>query len=218
MMPKKLLVAATSAEIMDICGQIEPYKVIEINDNWSVLVTGVGIVPTVFHLAKALTSNHYDHVLNVGLAGAINRSLAIGQTVNVISEEFAFWGAEDHDNFLSVFKSGLQSPNEFPFTNEKLIPIKSNFGLPPIQKVSGLTVQAVTGSLKSVNSLHQNYHSDIETMEGAAVFYVANQLDVPAIQIRSISNYVEPRNRVNWKIQEALNELTAVVKPLLDFK
>lgn len=215
MMPKKLLVAATSSEIMDICGQIEPYKVIKINDNWSVLVTGVGIVPTVFHLTKALTSNHYDYVLNVGLAGAINRSLAIGQTVNVISEEFAFWGAEDHDNFLSVFKSGLQSPNEFPFTNEKLLPIQSNFGLPPIQKVSGLTVQTVTGSLKSVDLLERHYHSDVETMEGAAVFYVANQLDVPVIQIRSISNYVEPRNRVNWKIQEALTALSSIVRPML---
>lgn len=55
-------------------------------------------------------------------------------------------------------------------------------------------------------------------MEGAAVFYVANQLNIPAIQIRSISNYVEPRDRANWKIQEALSSLSTVIKPLLELK
>jgi futalosine hydrolase len=44
-------------------------------------------------------------------------------------------------------------------------------------------------------------------MEGAAVLYVAEMLDIPAIQIRSISNYVEPRNRENWKIKEAIENL-----------
>ena len=218
MKPKKLLVAATSAEIMEICGQIEPYKVIEIGDNWSVLVTGVGIVPTVFHLTKVLSSNHFQLVLNVGLAGAINRSLSIGQTVNIISDEFAFWGSEDNDDFLSVYNSGLLNANEFPFTNEILFPLKSEFDLPSIPKVSGLTVQTVTGSLKSIVLLQQHYQSDVESMEGAAVFYVANQLNIPAIQIRSISNYVEPRNRANWKIQEALSSLSTVIKPLLELK
>ena len=218
MKPKKLLVAATSAEIMEICGQIEPYKVTEIGNNWSVLVTGVGIAPTVFHLTNVLGIDHFQLVLNVGLAGAINRTISIGQTVNVIVDEFAFWGSEDNGDFLSVFKSGLQSANEFPFTNEKLFPLKSDFGIPPIQKVSGLTVQTVTGSLKSIDLLHQHYQSDVESMEGAAVFYVANQLKVPAVQLRSISNYVDPRNIENWKIQEALSSLSTIIKPLLELK
>jgi futalosine hydrolase len=45
-------------------------------------------------------------------------------------------------------------------------------------------------------------------MEGAAVFYVAMKMNIPCIQIRSISNYVERRNRESWKIKEALESLT----------
>ncbi len=216
MKPKNLLVAATSAEIIDICGQIQPYQITEINENWSVLVTGVGIVPTVFHLTKALCTNNFRFVLNVGLAGAINKSLSLGETVNIISDEFAFWGSEDNDHFLSVFKTGLQNANEFPFLNEKIVPLKNDFNLPAIQIVSGLTVQTVTGSLKSIKLIQENYHADVESMEGAAVFYVANQFNIPAAQIRTISNYVEPRNRENWKIQESLKALSIVVKPMLE--
>jgi futalosine hydrolase len=215
MKPKNLLVAATSAEIMEICGPIEPYQLTDINQNWSVLVTGIGIIPTVFHLTKVLSTNNFQFVLNVGIAGAINRKLSIGQNVNIISEELAFWGSEDNDDFLSVFKTGLQNSNEYPFSNGKILPLKSDFDLPLIEKVSGLTVQTVTGSLKSIDLLHQHYHADVESMEGAAVFYVANQFNIPVAQIRSISNYVEPRNRDNWKIQEALKALSSVVKPIL---
>jgi futalosine hydrolase len=215
MKPKNLLVAATSAEIMDICGPIKPYQLTDINQNWSVLVTGVGIVPTVFHMTKVLSRNNFQFVLNVGIAGAINRKLSIGQTVNIVSDEFAFWGSEDNDDFLSVFKAGLQNSNEYPFSNGKILPLKSDFDLPSIEMVSGLTVQTVTGSVQSIDFLHQHYHADVESMEGAAVFYVANQFNIPAAQIRSISNYVEPRNRDNWKIKAAFTALTVVVKPML---
>lgn len=215
MKPKNLMVAATSAEIKDICGQIQPYQLTEINADWSVFVTGVGIVPTVFHLTKVLSGNNFQFVLNVGIAGAINRTLSLGETVNVISDEFAFWGSENHDDFLSVFNSGLQNSNEYPFSRGKILPLKSNFELSSIKAVSGLTVQTVTGSAKSIDLLNQHYCADVESMEGAAVFYVASQFNIPAVQIRSISNYVEPRNRENWKMHEALTALSYIVKPML---
>ena len=76
-------------------------------------------------------------------------------------------------------------------------------------------MQTVTGSEASLKLLQKTYNADSESMEGAAVFYVANQFKIPALQIRAISNYVEPRNRDNWKIKEALDALTSVVKPLI---
>ena len=215
MKPMNLLVAATSAEIIDICGTIVPFQVTKINENWEVLVAGVGMVSTVFHLTNALNSNKYSQIVNVGLAGAINRELYLGQVVNVVSDEFAFWGAEDNWTFLSVFDLHLQNENEPPFQNKKLVPSQSEFKLDNLQKVKGLTVQTVTGSEASLELLQKTYNADSESMEGAAVFYVANQFKIPALQIRAISNYVEPRNRDNWKIKEALDALTSVVKPLI---
>jgi futalosine hydrolase len=44
-------------------------------------------------------------------------------------------------------------------------------------------------------------------MEGAAFFYVCRQLNVPCIQIRAVSNYVEKRNRDAWNIPLAIKNL-----------
>jgi futalosine hydrolase len=56
-------------------------------------------------------------------------------------------------------------------------------------------------------------------MEGAAVFYVCLKQGIKCIQIRSISNYVERRNRDAWNIPLALNNLhkrsTQLLKELL---
>jgi futalosine hydrolase len=215
MSSKNLLVAATSAEINGLCGHIEPYTITAINDSWEVLVTGLGMVSTVFHLTSALHLNKYSQIVNVGLAGAINRELFIGQVVNVIADEFAFWGAENKGEFLSVFDLNLQSENERPFHNKVITPDQTNFKLENIQKVNGLTVQTVTGSAKSIDLLLKTYNADVESMEGAAVFYVANQFNIPATQIRAISNYVEPRNRDNWKIKEAIEALNDIIKPIV---
>jgi len=216
MSTKNLLVAATSAEINGICGHIEPYTVTSINNNWDVIVAGVGMVATVFHLTKALHKNTYSQIINVGLAGAINRDLSLGQVVNVVSDEFAFLGSENNGDFLSVFDLQLQNENEKPFQNKVLQAIPTYFNLEHLQKVKGLTVQTVTGTLSSIDFLVQTYNANVESMEGAAVFYVANQFEIPTAQIRAISNYVEPRNRDNWKIKEALDALNHAVFPLIN--
>ncbi|HRR11988.1 MAG TPA: hypothetical protein P5139_08260, partial [Tenuifilum sp.] len=58
----------------------------------------------------------------------------------------------------------------------------------------------------------------IETMESAAVFYVCLKLGKPFFCLRAVSNYVEPRNRQNWKIDIAVqnlwNELVLLVSYL----
>jgi futalosine hydrolase len=52
-------------------------------------------------------------------------------------------------------------------------------------------------------------------MEGAVVLYVCNWVGIPCIQIRSISNFVEPRDSAQWNIPLALEELNQSVKEVL---
>ncbi len=215
MKQKSLLVASTIAEVSGLVGTVAPYKVTPINDNWNVLITGVGMVPTVFHLSQALHEEKYLRIMNIGLAGAINRNLLLEEVVNVIDDEFAFWGSEDNDDYLSVFDLNLQKVDESPFTNRKLIPLATDFSIATYKKVHGLTVQTVTGSSNSLLKLNKYYAADIESMEGAAVFYVANQFGIPALQLRAISNYVEPRNRKSWRMKEALSALFDAVRNLI---
>ncbi len=44
-------------------------------------------------------------------------------------------------------------------------------------------------------------------MEGAAFHYACLQENIPFLQLRSISNYVEVRDKSKWKIQLAIKEL-----------
>ena len=52
-------------------------------------------------------------------------------------------------------------------------------------------------------------------MEGASVFMVCNNFNVPCIQIRSISNKVEKRNTENWNLTLAIENLNATVKQII---
>jgi len=172
-------------------------------------IPGVGIVPTVYVLTKYLTfDNKFDLILNLGIAGAIDSTLKIGEVLEVCCDSFYDWGAEDNFNFLSVFDLGFLSKNESPFVNGKLFSTYNSKFL--LKKVNSITVQLVHGNAKSIEKLlHSDNKAELESMEGAAVYYVSNQYKLPVMQMRAISNYVEPRNRDKWNIELAINNLNA---------
>ena len=53
-------------------------------------------------------------------------------------------------------------------------------------------------------------------MEGAAFFQACMTEGVAFSEIRAISNYVEPRNRDNWKIAEAIENLNKTLIELFE--
>ena len=58
-----------------------------------------------------------------------------------------------------------------------------------------------------IQKIIERLNPQIESMEGAAFFYVCQQKKQQCIQLRAISNYVEKRNRKSWKVDLALNNL-----------
>ena len=48
----------------------------------------------------------------------------------------------------------------------------------------------------------------IESMEGAAFFFVCRQFNLPCLQLRSVSNNVGERDKSKWKMQDALQNLS----------
>lgn len=187
-----LIVAATENELPNLDGQFQGLKV-------DSLVTGVGMVATTFQLAQKLNQNKYDLVINVGIAGAFTESLEIGSVVQITSDRLTELGAEDHDKFLPADEMKLVDRNNLEFTTDVSVPV--------LPAVKGITVNRVHGNAESIANTHKQFNPDIESMEGAAVGYVCSKLGVPWLQIRAISNRVEPRNKANWKIPEALKNL-----------
>ena len=58
--------------------------------------------------------------------------------------------------------------------------------------------------------------ADIETMEGAAFFYACLMSGTPCVQIRGISNYIEPRNLSKWNIPLAVKNMNATIIRILN--
>lgn len=178
------------------------------------LISGVGMLATSYSLTKKLTTENYNLVLNAGIAGAYNRELILGDVVNVIEENIGDLGIEEIDgSFQALFDMDLLAPDSPPFLNKKLLnPDKS---LHFLKEVKGLTVNKVSGSAQSISRIIEKYDVDIESMEGAAFFYTCLLEKVRFLQVRSISNYVEPRNKANWQLDLALNNLNKTLIELI---
>lgn len=171
-----------------------------------VLIAGIGAVFTTFHLTDVLKDDNYTLVINIGIAGSLTREIEIGEVVNVVSEEFADLGIEKKDEFLTLFESGFMNYNDFPFS-QGILKAASNNGLLDFKKVRGITTNKSHGRISSIAEIQHKFSAHVESMEGAAVFYVCNWLGVPCHQIRAISNFVEPRDSSKWNIPLALENL-----------
>lgn len=182
--------------------------------NIDLLITGIGTTFTTFHLTNALSEKNYNLVLNLGIAGSLTREIKIGEVVTVISEEFADLGIEKKDEFLTLFESGFMDSNEFPFEHGVLKPTNNN-GILDFKKVRAITTNKSFGRSSSIGEIHQKFSAHIESMEGAAVFYVCNWLGVPCYQVRAISNFVEPRDSSKWNIPLALENLKEAILVVL---
>ena len=84
-----------------------------------------------------------------------------------------------------------------------------------MRKVKGITVNTVHGIENSIHEMVERLHPDIESMEGAAVFKVCEEMRVSCIQIRSISNKVEKRNKESWNLPLAISNLNIEVEKIV---
>ena len=187
-----LIVAATKLEITS-----------DKISNLPILITGVGMLNTAINLTKELNSNDYDLVINMGVSGYFSDEIKIGDVVEVVEDCFSEIGFEDGESF-----------SEFSDFN-----VKTKYkveGKTSLRKVKGITVNTVHGIENSIHEMAERLHPDIESMEGAAVFKVCEEMKIPCIQIRSISNKVEKRNKENWNLGLAISNLNTEVEKIIN--
>ncbi len=230
-MKKVLIVSATTFEIQPFLEFLKQSAAQKYNPLFGqngyeidVIVTGVGIANTALEVGKTLTRKKYDWAINVGVAGSFNRDILRGDVVQVMSEQYGDLGVEEADGrFTDMFELGLMEKNTKPFYQDKLVNNKP-LTLPQVKRVKGLTVNKVHGTTNSIEAILKKYQVDIETMEGAAFFQACQSVDhttpldkgILFAEIRAISNYVEPRNRDNWKMKEAITNLNTTLIDLFE--
>jgi futalosine hydrolase len=198
-----LIVAATGAEIAPFTSSLK-----EGSNQISTLITGVGVIAATYALTKHLQSHRYDLILQAGVGGSFDRDIPLGSVVFVTSDRYGDLGAEDKDNYIDIFDMGLMDRGAFPHSDGQLI-------TPPLvvhewirlPRVSGITVNTVSGHERTIQQRYKRYGCQVESMEGAAFHYVCLHEDAPFAQVRAISNYVMPRDKSQWKMKEAITNL-----------
>ena len=168
--------------------------------NSDILITGAGMVNTTFMLTKALSSNSYDLVINMGIAGSFCKSINIGDVVEVTQDIFSEMGAESANQFLSPHDIDLDLDVSFQSVQQT-----------KLKAVQAITVNTIHGNNLSIQNIKQRLNPDIESMEGAAVMMVCQQFEIKCVQFRGISNLVEERNKENWNISLAISNLNKEV-------
>ena len=201
-----LVISATIDEIRPSLAFLEKQQI-------DYLVTGVGMLATTYNLTKYLQRNDVDFILQVGIGGILDRNVELGEVVRIKSDEIFRLGAENQDSFINIADLGF---GKSIYTG--LIP--EDWPTPNVVEARGITVNTVHGKQESINALYEEYPTLlVESMEGAALFLVSEHEQIPCMQFRSISNYIEPRNRESWNIGLAVKNLNIFLQKILkDFK
>jgi futalosine hydrolase len=176
-----------------------------------VLITGVGMVATAAHTARALTARHHDVAFNFGVCGSFDSAMALGTVVHVTTDRLSELGAEDGDHFVPSEMLGFDGKTVI--INDA---VPANVALRELPSVTGITVNTVHGHERTIAAVRDRFRPQVESMEGAAFAYACSLSGVPYAQVRAISNVVERRNRKAWRLDLAIRNLNDVALRIIE--
>jgi futalosine hydrolase len=218
---KIVLFAATTLELpkllnkSDVPAVTSPFyvyrKIIE-GHHVDFIITGIGLIASAYAASK-IRLNDYDLFINAGIAGSFDKKINIGDCVLVKEERIIELGAEDNNKWLRTKDMKLNEPDTFNL-NLTLLPKNISSHFTKTKKVKAISANTAHGNAKSINRILELYPAQIESMEGAAIAFATCKYNLPLLEIRCISNYVEKRDKSKWNIPLAVANLNSF---LLDF-
>jgi futalosine hydrolase len=140
-------------------------------------------------------------------------ALAVGDICVVGSDCLADEGVQTEDSFLSLDDLGLAATTTFEMDERRTTQAAAMLGNAPI--VSGSTVSTCSGNDVMAAARLSHTAAAIETMEGAAVSLVCQELGVPLVQVRCVSNRTGDRSRAGWDLDRACINVQDAVRRLM---
>lgn len=210
-----LVATATEQELKPIAALLAEVP------GWVSCVTGVGCLETAVKLTHFLahTPHRIRAIINCGVAGAFVDAgpglLDICLAELEIQADIGIWTAAGIIDFDTI-----QVPSRFPLDSllrEKALAILASHGIQPWVGPF-VSVLAVSGTLQRGESLRQQHQAICEGMEGAAVVRVAQEFQLPCLELRAISNMVVDRDLSGWRLAAAIQrsaEAMAILLPRL---
>ena len=207
-----LVVCATEFELQSLLSQDDADP-----DEWMSLVTGVGGVETVFNLTRFLErqcvkgKSEVHAVLNFGVGGAYlgdgKENADLLDICLAESEVFGDMGICYQDR-MEAFPENLLHRSHYTFGSDLLNRAEDLLQMNdfPVWRGNFVTVCGVSATASRGAMLMDQYDALCENMEGGAVARVCEAYNLPLLEMRAISNYVEDRNLKRWKLHEACEE------------
>ncbi len=207
-----LVVAATAMEVAPLLNEptaVEGIVLPSTYKNCMVMISGIGIANTIFNLTKVLTSHSFNVVMNVGICGSYKHSFPPGTVANVVEDRFWDQRVEMGNGAMSWIDAKLSTTQVFSPT------WLNHPRFSTLPKARAITSDTVHANPDSIEKIVSNCNPDLESMEGAAVAYVCHKLSVPYCQLRAISNPVGIRDKSQWQIPRALENIHKVIEEIV---
>ena len=199
-----LVVAATAKEINPF---IELTRTGNIN-NTDILISGIGLTASTYHLAKQLALKKYDLVIQAGVAGCFDLGIPLGAVVAVKQDAIADQSVIELQKLKTLFDLKLVPQDKYPYKKGWLInPNKDVLKKTKLKIVTGISVNQISTSKQMIKFYRDVFDPVTESMEGVALHYVCLMENVPFVQIRSISNYIGERNKKKWDMMDSIANL-----------
>lgn len=155
-------------------------------------------------------TDRYDVLINAGVCGAFDRALSLGETVHVVSDLLSEMGAEDGEGFIPFDRMGLEGTHRYLGRPGACAAL-----LQALPAVSGVTQNKVHGHEDSIARVVKLYAPQVESMEGAAFLRGCEGVAGAYFQLRSVSNYVERRDKSKWQLPLAVQRLNGMLGQLI---
>jgi len=208
-----LVVAATAKEINPF---IELTRTGDIN-NSDILISGIGLTASTYHLAKQLALKKYDLVIQAGVAGCFDLRIPLGTVVAVKQDAIADQSVIELQKLKTLFDLKLVPQDKYPYKKGWLInPNKDVLKKTKLKIVTGISVNQISTSKQMIKFYRDVFDPVTESMEGAAMHYVCLMEDVPFVQLRSISNYIGERNKKKWDMMDSIVNLNEVLTKIIN--
>ena len=179
--------------------------------------SGVGMLAAAISIARMVYEEKPDLIIQAGIAGTFDKKMHLGKVVTVNNEILGDTGVEEEGKWKDLFDLKLEKSSYHPFEKRKLPnQYLKEYNLLKLSEVSSITVNEITTNKERIDQLIKKYEPGIESMEGAALHYVCREMNVPFIQIRSISNYIGERDKTKWKMKEAIENLNQTLLKYVD--
>ncbi len=161
-------------------------------DGWLAIACGVGPIEAAVATAAAIAEHRPALILHVGIAGA-RRLRALAPASLVIGRESRYCDADATSNWAPV---AINAPEQLVAIAQHALPNATLLTIGTSARVGGTS------------------ECDVEAMEGFAVLRAAQRANIPAIEVRAISNEIEEADRRRWHFSDAFSAITHAT-PLL---